>query len=39
MHAVWTNQAADIFHFNDNTNYLIKLPSEAYMIREIIHCM
>ena len=39
MHAVWTNQTADICHFNDNTDYLIKLQSEMYMIKEIIHCL
>ena len=32
MHAVLNNQIADIFHFNDNTNYLIKLQSEMYVI-------
>ena len=34
MHAVSTNQNADILHFNDNGNYLIKRQSERYILKE-----
>ena len=32
MHAVSTNQIADILHFNDNGNYVIKGQSERYIV-------
>ena len=32
MHAVSTNQIADILPFSDNGNYLIKCQNERYII-------
>ena len=36
IHAVSTNQIADILHYNDNRNYLIKRQSEKHIIIVII---
>ena len=38
MHAVSTNQIADILHFNDDGNYLIKCQSEMHIIMAFICC-
>ena len=38
MHAVSTNQIADILHFNDDGNYLIKCQREMHIIMAFICC-